>query len=326
LLTGVGIGGMLAATNAATAEYGTRRHHDLAVAMMAGGYPLGAVVGGALATHLLVGHGWRWVFGLGAVLSAGFVPVVWQLVPETPAFLWRRRPKGALAGLNRWLVPLGHGALAGLPDPVGEGPRGSFGLLFGPALRRTTACITLAYVAQIMTFYFILKWTPKIVADLGFAPATAGGVLVWANIGGLAGSVALSLLTRVAPVRALTIGGMVLSVVLVAAFGRVGADLPQLKLLAAVAGVFTNAGMVGLYAIVAARFPAEARGSGTGFVIGVGRAGAALSPMLAGWLFRAGEPLPVVALLMASGSAVAVVSLLALGRPRTGWPATEGAR
>ena len=49
---------------------------------------------------------------------------------------------------------------------------------------------------HIMTFYFLMKWIPKAVADMGFPTAAAGGVLVWANVGGAAGSIALRLLQR----------------------------------------------------------------------------------------------------------------------------------
>jgi hypothetical protein len=47
-------------------------------------------------------------------------------------------------------------------------------------------------------------------------------------------------------------------------------------------------------------------------VIGIGRGGAALSPIIAGYLFAAGQSLQTVALLMAAGSALAIVALLAL--------------
>ena len=43
----LGIGGMLAATNAVVAEFANARRRNLAVAMMAGGYPVGAVLGGS---------------------------------------------------------------------------------------------------------------------------------------------------------------------------------------------------------------------------------------------------------------------------------------
>ena len=54
--------------------------------------------------------------------------------------------------------------------------------------------MTAAYFFHITTFYFILKWVPKIVVDLGFAPSSAAGVLVWTNVGGATGGAVLGLL------------------------------------------------------------------------------------------------------------------------------------
>jgi hypothetical protein len=54
------------------------------------------------------------------------------------------------------------------------------------------------------------------------------------------------------------------------------------------------------------------RATGTGFAIGVGRGGAALSPMLAGILFQSGLGLQGVAFVMAAGAAVAAVAILLL--------------
>jgi hypothetical protein len=59
-------------------------------------------------------------------------------------------------------------------------------------------------------------------------------------------------------------------------------------------------------------FPTAVRAGGTGFVIGVGRGGAALGPIVAGFLFARGAGLPTVAVLMALGSLVAAAALLAL--------------
>ena len=89
----------------------------------------------------------------------------------------------------------------------------------------------------------------------------------------------------------------------------------DLKMVAAAAGFMTNAGVVGLYALVATGFPVALRASATGFVIGVGRGGSALAPSLAGLLFALGYGLPVVALLMSLGSVLAACALL-IGRKR----------
>ena len=317
LLTGLGIGGMLAATNAVVAEFANARRRNLAIALMAGGYPVGAVLGGTIASALLVDHGWRSVFLFGTLASAAFIPLVLWLLPETPAWLAYRRPANAIARINTVLARLGHDMLDGLPEPTRQASHTSFAQLFDARLAPITLALTWSYFAHIMTFYFILKWTPKIVADMGFSPSAAGGVLVWANVGGALGSLALSLLTQRFHVKTLTITAMGLSVACVALFGRSSPDLAQLGLFAALAGFCTNGAIVGLYAIFAEAFPTAVRAGGTGFVIGVGRGGAALSPVIAGALFQGGVSFPTVALLMAMGSAFGVLALIFL-RVRSG--------
>lgn len=312
LFTGLGIGGMLAAINAVAAEYSNARRKNLMVGIMTAGYPIGAVVGGMIATQLLKNGDWRVVFHFGAIATAVFIPLVWWLMPETIAYLAHRRPANALERINATLQRIGHATLAGLPEPETAASTGSFRTLFTPALRRTTILLCLAYFMHIVTFYFVLKWSPKIVADMGFPPATAGGVLVWANVGGTLGAIVFSFLATRFPVRPLLIGAMLASVVTVILFGRIGADLQALSIAAACVGFCTNAAVVGLYALCAQCFPTAARAGGTGLVIGVGRGGSVLSPILAGFLLKAGAGLPAVAMTMAVGSLLGAITVLAL--------------
>jgi predicted MFS family arabinose efflux permease len=207
---------------------------------------------------------------------------------------------------------MGHAAVDALPVEPDDKPKHSVMRLFSPGLAKMTVLLTLAYFAHIMTFYFYIKWIPKLVVDMGFHPSSAGGVLVWSNVGGISGAILLGLLTQKFGVRGLVIITMVFATVFVAAFGHTPADLSSLSLVAAAAGFFTNAGIVGLYAMFAQSFPTELRASGTGFVIGVGRGGAALAPIIAGYLFVAGMGLPAVSLIMGSGSLLAIVMLLLL--------------
>jgi MFS family permease len=111
-------------------------------------------------------------------------------------------------------------------------------------------------------------------------------VLVYANVGGLAGALLLSALTLRLPLHVIMVGTLAASTAMVVWFGQGQANLAGLSFAAAAAGFFTNAGMVGFYALIASSYPTEARGAGTGFVIGVGRGGAALGPVLAGFLFQ----------------------------------------
>ncbi len=310
LFTGLGIGGMLAATNAIVAECANSRRRNLSVSIMAGGYPMGAILGGLVAGKLLASTGrWQSVFEFGAIMTALFVPIVLWLVPETIAFLLHKRPAGALQKINRTMMRQGREPLDALPPRAEEPRRFSFAQFFGPQVASVTILLTLAYFGHMMTFYFLVKWIPKIVVDMGFPAASAGGVLVWANVGGAAGAVALSLLTQKFGVRSLVIASMLCGAVAVGLFGQGFKTLASLSAIACIGGFFTNGATAGLYAVIAQSFPASLRAGGTGLVIGIGRAGAALGPILAGVLFAGGTSLSVVALLMACGTALGGIAL-----------------
>src|ERR1700680_3915429 len=301
VFTGLGIGGMLAAINAVAAEFSNDRRRSLNVSLMAIGYPIGAVVGGSIAALLLKQGDWRMVFKFGAAATALFIPLVWWLVPESIAWLCWRQPPGSLESVNRSLVRMGIAPVDALPLVSTEARKRSVADIFSPHLARVTVLATLAYFLHITTFYFILKWVPKIVVDMGFTPSSAAGVLVWANVGGASGGAVLGLLSMRYGLKHLTMLVLVLSTIMVTVFGRGQANLAQLSLVCAVTGFCTNAGVVGLYGILAQAFPTYVRATGTGFAVGLGRSGAMLAPIIAGYLFRGGYCLQLVGLRVCVG-------------------------
>jgi benzoate transport len=312
IVTGLGIGGMLAAINAVAAEFSNSRRRHLGVSLMSIGYPVGAAVGGTVAALLLQGYDWRAVFYFGASVTAVLIPIVFLVVPESVHWLARKQPPGALPRINRALIRMGHAPVTALPEVSVEARRQSATDIFGRGLLPATVLVTLAYFFHITTFYFIAKWIPKIVADLGFSASSAAGVLVWTNVGGALGGALFGLLTLRYGVKPLTIGVLLASTVMVTMFGRAPADLQRLSLICGIAGFCTNAGIVGLYAIIAQVFPTHVRAFGTGFTIGVGRGGSVLAPIIAGFLFAAGYSLAAVALMLALGSLLAAMMLILL--------------
>jgi benzoate transport len=320
-VTGLGIGGLLAANNAVAAEFSNLRRRNLCVSLMAIGYPVGAVLGGLIVKQLLHEHDWRSVFYFGGAITALFIPLVLLLVPESIHWLAQQQPARALERINRALVRMGHAAISALPTISVDARKRSVGDIFAPGLIVTTILAALAYFFHIITFYYLLKWVPKIVVDMHFTPSEGAGVVVWANVGGALGGAVLGFVTQRTGLKQVTIGAMLLSTVAVILFGRTAPDLTELSLLCAAAGFCINAAIVGLYAIYAQAFPTYVRATGTGFAIGIGRGGSVLAPIVAGYLFKWGYSLPTVSMYMAMGSLVGagVLALLKL-KPEPGSP------
>jgi benzoate transport len=312
IVTGVGIGGMLATTNALTSEFANARSRHLCISLMVIGYPVGAVIGGSITAQLLKTYDWRVVFYLGSSMTAAIIPLVYFYVPESIHWLTHKRPKDALAKINNTLKRMGHGAIEALPESLKNKPELSVSSIFSTELFAKTLLMTAAYFFHIITFYFVLKWIPKIVVDMGFHASAAAGVLVWANVGGAIGGALFGFLTLKYNVRILTIVILMLSVVMVTLFGRSPADIDKLSMLCAFTGFCTNAGVVGLYAMFAQVYPSHVRATGTGFSIGLGRGGAVIAPIFAGFLFVSGISVPVVAMVMATGSIIAAIMLVML--------------
>ncbi|WP_411974043.1 MFS transporter [Sphingobium sp. 3R8] len=306
--TGLGLGAVLAAVNAASAEFANRRRRDLAVSIMAAGYPVGGIVGGWGAAQLLRNHGWESIFLAGAGATALMVPLVLLLLPESVSWLATRHGPAALPRINAILRRLGQPE-AGQVMIVDE-PRASMGQLFADRYRVTTIALILMYGLHMMTFYYALGWAPSLVVALGFDPSRATIVSVFMNMGGAIGGLTLGFLSPRLGLRPLVIGGLAGAAVAVAAFGAVPAAMVWLQVAAFILGFLANGSVVGLYALIANIYPTTLRATGTGTVIGFGRMGAALGPFLAGQLLAVGAGRGVTSLLLALGSAVAALVLL----------------
>ncbi|MBJ7444772.1 MAG: MFS transporter [Sphingobium sp.] len=309
VITGLGLGAMQAAINAMSAEFANRRRRDLAVSIMAAGYPVGGIIGGWGAAQLLRTQGWEAIFLFGGVATLIMVPLVLASLPESIGWLATRGGPDALARINAILRRLGQPQAAQLVA-LNE-PKASMRSLFADRYRVTTIALIVMYGLHMMTFYYALGWAPSLVVALGFDPSRATIVSVFMNSGGAIGGLMLGLLSPRLGLRPLVIFGLAGAAVAVAAFGAVPPELVVLQGAAFILGFLSNGSVVGLYALIANVYPTTLRATGTGAVIGFGRFGAAFGPFAAGQLLAAGAGRGTTSLLLALGSAIAALVLLA---------------
>lgn len=315
VFTGLGIGGLLSAITAMTAEFSNLKNRALCIFIMGIGYPIGGIVGSKVAQYLLATYdNWHLIFYFGGALTVFFIPLFYFLMPESVHWLVLKQPAGALDKVNAIMKRLGHKPVKALPEITHEERKKSVGDLFAPSMRNITTVIAVAYFLQIFTYYFVLKWVPKVIFNMGFTMAEGAGMLMYANIGGALGGIILGLMTLRLNVKHLTMSVLALSGICFIILGHTPEDLTYFAFLVAFCGFFGNAGIIGMYALFPQAFPTHVRASGTGFTLSVGRIGAGLSPPFVGLLFDLGLKLPSVLLIISIGTFIGsgVLGLLKL--------------
>ncbi len=328
VLTGLGVGGILACSNVIASEYASRRWRGLAVSLQSTGYALGATIGGSIAVGLLSAFGWRSVFMFGGLATlAVALLVLWRLPESIDYLLTRPRSDALLRKVNALVVRMGLVPLQVLP-PVAEKRQAQTNRLlslFSRELARPTALVWASFFLTMFGFYFVMSWTPKLLAASGLTreQGVTAGVLL--SLGGIFGTALLGALGAKFRMHRVLALFMVVAAGLLCVFVGGNNSLAIYYALAFLIGAFVNACVAGLYAIAPMVYGADVRVTGVGWGIGVGRIGAIVSPLVAGALIDAQfRPTQLyVGYGMAFVAAAVVVLMHRLATPESAEPVAE---
>src|SRR5699024_5296552 len=171
-LTGLGIGGVLVGPDDVSGELVSRKRRGLAIGIYAAGYGIGASLGGTAMVGLINAFGWRSVFLAGGIVTAVALVIVVFLLPESPSFLYSRRPAGAQQRIDMIVERLGYGEkydLDAVPQPTAAESKTSIWDLFSRENRRVTFVIWTAFFVIMFAFYFVNSWTPRLMTATGLS-------------------------------------------------------------------------------------------------------------------------------------------------------------
>lgn len=287
--SGLAIGAMLASITAITAEYSPNSKRNFMICIVQGTYAIGATLGGLLSAYLIQDHGWRSVFGIGAVLNGAVFILVYFLLPESLDFLLNKRPAGRLAEANAIIARLGGTKLTAWPErPAGASNSSGIKTLFQEDTRKWSILLWLGTFSAMFGTYFLMSWIPKIVVDAGVPLEKAIWVGMSINAGGLVGILWLGYHSATRGLRFMITVFMAMAGSLMIVFGFLGNTVPVLMGVAIAMGFFAQAGFIGLYSVAARLYPTHARATGIGWAIGLGRVGAIIGPSVAGVLIGLG--------------------------------------
>jgi MFS transporter, AAHS family, 3-hydroxyphenylpropionic acid transporter len=256
LAAGLGLGGAMPNFITLAAESVSESRRAQFVAISAAAMPLGGAVASAVAAVLP----WRAIFVVGGVWPLALAALMAAALPESARFLGARAkavsPREALFGGGRGIASL---------------------LLWAAAF-----CV-------LLSLYLLLNWLPLLLSARGLGKADAALVQLLFNVGAAVGTLGLALLfrgRRRAGAMAAWFVGMAAGALLLALAP------PTIALSGAagfVAGWFISSAPTALYALASDFYAVEIRGTGLGSVIGFGRLGAIIGPLLAGALLAHGK-------------------------------------
>lgn len=282
-VTGLGLGAAVPNATALIAEWMPVRTRNYAVTVISVGVPCGGIIGAAIASWLIPAYGWPAAFLLGGALPLLLSIVMLWGLPESPILLARR------GGSDDRIAAMIADAGGSAPGPFAPPPSIADGEhVFGPALRRSTIGMGIAFFAALMGVYALLSWVPVLLSGAGFPMDRAIRGAMILNLSGVTASFALTWLMLRIGSRKTLIGTVCAGAAALALWATL-LHMPGVSPAVILLGLaFTGATILSLQVLLltlsAHVFPVECRAAGIGYSITFGRLGAILSAFGAGVL------------------------------------------
>src|ERR1700720_1233237 len=187
-LSGLGMGGLLPNTIALNTEYAPRRVRALLVVAMFTGTPLGAAVPGAISAWWMPAYGWTILFSIGGIVSliVAVASIIW--LPESIKYLaLRPERRTETARLVRALrpdlavEPDAHFTISDEKQYSGVSPK----YLFSDGMALATPLLWLLFIVNMMGYFFLLSWTPTLLASASIPIGYAATATSLFQLGGI---------------------------------------------------------------------------------------------------------------------------------------------
>jgi len=255
IVSGIGIGGVLASTATLTAEYAPKSTKDFWVSFVMSGYPVGAVLSGLAATRIIPHYGWQMMFKIAGIASFVVLPIVYFFLKESDEFLHKSASKKNPAVTS----------------------------LLTESYQRSTLGLWLAIFMAFATLYFLTTWIPKLASATGLSVKLAIYAGTVFNLGAFCGIVSQGYLSAKYGLQKTILSYLIFTAALMLIFGFFKGSVMVL-ILFALLGFGIQGGFVGMYSLAARLYPVEIRATGVGWAVGAGRIGAIAGPLIGGLL------------------------------------------
>ncbi len=327
IFTGFGVGGIISTAAILASEYSPARFRGATVTLVTMGFSVGSLVPGLIAPMLFTVYGWQALFLVGSGMGFIVLILAYFFVPESLEFRVRQNPApdNALNGVNKTLKLIRLEPLHNLSKV--ESPATSFGSgfrdLLAPEMISKTLLLWLIFFAMFWGSYSVGKWLPQLLVKDGLSLDLAlFAMTVWV-LGSILGSLIISALTAWMNIERILSVALIICAVAVIVFGLIKAStIAQIYPLVFLMGFGLGGALTGLYNLPVTTFPTHIRTLGLGTCVGIGRTGAIIAPVVAGYLVSWNMSTSSIFLIVMLPAVLAAIALLQFTRK----PATNNAK
>jgi len=284
-LTGLALGASLTNATALTSDYVPGKRRAALVTLMFSGVSIGAFTSGFVAPVIIERFGWKGMFTIGGAIPLLLCVLLAAAIPESIKLLLASRPNDPRIAKILTRIAPGTDPRAVYAGKV-EIHKQSITELWNKTYRKGTLLLWMVFIFNMFTLYLLVNWLPTLLITQGWTASQAPKGAVMIQAGGLVGGLILSWCvdkekTVIAMLTAYTITAAALAL-----FTILPSSGPSWWVLLLVVGGGISGGQFVLNALSAIYYPPLIRATGIGWATGIGRIGAAISPLIGGWIIK----------------------------------------
>lgn len=313
-LAGLGLGGVIPTAIAITVEFSRPERRNFNNAAMFSGYAVGGILAALLAMLLLDLVGFRGMLAIGGLPLVTVLPLIYFLMPESPAFLRSRgRIEEADHISNTYGLQIPQ-RTADDADAVVEKQKSPFATMLSGRLLAATILFCLAGIAGQTLVYGLNTWMPQLLIMADYSMTSSLSFLLTTNIGAVAGVLVSSKLADRFGPRPMTAFSFIASGAALILMGTGSFPMWAMYILVAIVGFGSIGAQILVNGFVATFFSDSVRATALGVTLGVGRLGAVLAIAGGGVLIAAALPTMINFSVWSAAALIGLVAVLLVPR------------
>ncbi|CAN5355165.1 aromatic acid/H+ symport family MFS transporter [soil metagenome] len=311
-VTGVGLGAAMPNAVTLMSEYCPDKRRAMLTNAMFSGFPLGAALGGFLASWMIPQWGWRSVLVLGGITPLVLVVLMVALLPESVRYMVANsQPVERIRAVLSRISSSAQQAQSFFMSEAKTSVAGQSGLgvVLSPAYRMGSIMLWLTYFMGLVIFYALINWMPILFKDAGIAPKDASLIAALFPLGGVGAIFFGWLMDRFNGNKIIAVG-YALTAGSIYAIGQMAGSVGLLVLVVFVAGTFMNTAQSSMPALAAGFYPTQGRATGVAWMLGIGRFGGIAGSFLVAELARRHFDFSSTFMVIAIPGVIATMALL----------------